>query len=144
MVLAHTCKRGEIVSISCTRSHIATTKQKMIISKIRKKMTTEIIICCTPCIHVEITEYTHTCKISQREIHVRDQNPDNKMGKSSYQIGRMTSAISFGVIFHFATSGTRCDQRWTILDINHMHAFDEGVLYFRLYFIHLVRCSVRS
>ena len=37
-----------IASTACTRSHIATTKQIMIISKNTKKLTTEIILRCTP------------------------------------------------------------------------------------------------
>ena len=45
MLLEH--KKCEIVSTSCTRSHIATTKQKIII-KNTKKLSTEIILRCTP------------------------------------------------------------------------------------------------
>ena len=38
-----------IASTACTTAYIATSKQKMIISKITKRLTTEIILRCTPC-----------------------------------------------------------------------------------------------
>ena len=51
-------ERLNIVSTSCTRSHIATTKQTNNNLKNTKKLSTEIILRCTPCTYHTL----HSCK----------------------------------------------------------------------------------